>query len=61
MYAREELPNIKYMLLDYLNGDRPNYTVAEFKIISTSPLTIADSYSNTIKLNMLEPEVQEQF
>lgn len=58
MQSRDVPTSIKDTLLDYLNGERPIYEPAEFKIISFTPnVVIADAYSNTIQLNYLENEI----
>jgi hypothetical protein len=60
MQTRYSDPSINSILIDYLNGDKPNYEFAEFKIISFSPVvTIADSYSNTMTLNLMKGPIVE--
>jgi hypothetical protein len=60
MIARDTTLSLKATLADYLNGVRPVYEQVSLKIISHSPLVLADQYSNTITLNILEDDVVEE-
>jgi len=61
MYSQKAPMNLKHLLLDYLNGERPDYEMTEAKIMGFSPLEISDMYSNVIKLTFLETQLEEEF
>lgn len=48
------------MLLDYLEGNRPDYSQAELKIINPKPLTVSDDFGHYIRLSLLEEKVAEK-
>jgi hypothetical protein len=60
MYANREEPNLKYILIDYLNGERPQYEKVELKILSVEPLTVSDTFANTFNLSLLEDQIRDK-
>lgn len=60
MYDAREQVNLKSLLLDYLEGARPDYQSTELKIISSNPLTVSDSRGYCLRLNILDQQVNER-